>query len=91
MVVSNCFAEIFFDDTFQIQINATFNVARLLGLEAAKRKVKAYVRMQHPFFDTSNNEKDDIKPTGSLGTWWHESMRVLASIEVYSLIFHNLL
>ena len=52
----------------------------MLGLESAKRKVKAYIKIQHPFFDTSS-EKDDIKPTGSLGTWWHESIRALASIE----------
>jgi hypothetical protein len=57
----------------------------MLGLEAAKRKVKAYVRVQHPFFETSSkgvhDEKEDIKPVGTLGIWWHESMRSLASID----------
>ena len=71
------------NDTFQIQINTTFNVARMLGLEAAKRKVKAYIKIQLPFYDTTSvhDERGDIKPSGPLGTWWHESMRVLASIE----------
>ena len=57
----------------------------MLGLEAAKRRVKAYIRVQHPFFETpskgAHDEKEDIKPLGSLGIWWHESMRLLASIE----------
>jgi len=73
------------DRTEMIQITTTFAITRMLGLEAAKRKVKAYVKIQHPFFDTSS-EKDDIKPTGSLGTWWHESMRALASIEELNLV-----
>ena len=60
-------------------------MARLIGLEAARRKVKAYVRLQHPFYDTSEkgsaNEKVDIKPAGTLGIWWHETLRVLGAIE----------
>jgi len=54
-------------------------------LEAAKRKVKAYVRIQHPFYETPSkgvyDEKEDIKPSGTLGMWWHETLRALASIE----------
>jgi hypothetical protein len=59
-------------------------VARLIGLEAARRKVKAYIRLQHPFYDTEKgaaNEKIDIKPAGTLGIWWHETLRVLGAIE----------
>ena len=60
-------------------------MARLIGLEAARRKVKAYVRLQHPFYETPEknaaNEKADIKPVGALGVWWHESLRVLGAIE----------
>jgi hypothetical protein len=63
----------------------TCNVARLIGLEAARRKVKAYVRLQHPFYDTPEkgaaNEEIDIKPAGTLGIWWHEALRVLGAIE----------
>jgi hypothetical protein len=69
----------------QIHINSTFNVSRLIGLEAAKRKVKAYVRPQPPFYTSpekgSHDEKEDIKPVGSIGTWWHETLRALAAIE----------
>lgn len=59
----------------------------MIGLEAAKRKVKAYVRVQQPFYDTSgsskslHNEKEDIKPVDTLGIWWHETLRILAAIE----------
>jgi hypothetical protein len=71
----------------QIQINTTCNVARLIGLEAAKRKVKAYARVQHPFYETSSSskeshdEKEDAKPIGTIGIWWHEALRMLAAIE----------
>jgi hypothetical protein len=81
--------EIRYDRTEMIQINTTFGVVRMLGLEAAKRKVKAYVRVQHPFFETPSkgvHDGKDIKPVGSLGIWWHESMRLLASIEELNLV-----
>jgi hypothetical protein len=61
----------------------------LLALEASKRKVKAYVRIQHPFYETSAkniaSEQDDIKPVETIGIWWHETLRMLASIEGYAL------
>ncbi|KAF8969877.1 hypothetical protein BDZ97DRAFT_1725584 [Flammula alnicola] len=73
-----------------IQISNTFAIARLLGLEAAKRKVKAFVRIQQPFYETSAKhtatEKDDIKPADTIGIWWHESLRMLASIEGLNLV-----
>ncbi len=57
----------------------------MLGTEAAKRKVKAYVRLQMPFYDTASkgsfDEKQDPKPSGTVGTWWHETLRILAGIE----------
>jgi hypothetical protein len=59
----------------------------LIGLEAAKRKVKAYARVQHPFYETStssketHDEKEDAKPVGTIGIWWHETLRMLAAIE----------
>jgi len=56
-----------------------------LGVEAAKRKVKAYVRVQQPFYETSAkhaaSEADDVKPAEAMGVWWHESLRFLASIK----------
>ncbi|KAG6833470.1 hypothetical protein H0H87_006042 [Tephrocybe sp. NHM501043] len=84
--------EIRHDRTEMIQINTTLNVARLIALEAAKLKVKAYVRMQQPFYDTGSSgkathtEKEDIKPLDTLGTWWHETLRVLAAIEDLNLV-----
>ncbi|KAF8201582.1 hypothetical protein BJ912DRAFT_1116493 [Pholiota molesta] len=78
----------------QIQISNTFAVARLLGLEAAKRNVKAYVRIQQPFYETSSKhaalEKDDIKPAETMGIWWHETLRTLASIENLNLVILRL-
>jgi hypothetical protein len=63
----------------------TCQIARLIGLEAARRKVKAYVRLQHPFYDTpekgAHTEKEDIKPSGTIGIWWHETLRMLAAIQ----------
>ncbi|KAF7359382.1 NAD dependent epimerase dehydratase family protein [Mycena sanguinolenta] len=82
--------EVAFDRTEMIQIDRTCQVARLIGLEAAKRKVKAYVRLQHPFYETlskgSHDEKEDIKPLGVAGTWWHETLRMLAAIEDLNLV-----
>ncbi|KIL69580.1 hypothetical protein M378DRAFT_190009 [Amanita muscaria Koide BX008] len=74
----------------QIIINSTCNVARLLGLEAAKRKIKAYIRIQQPFYETakkgSHDEKEDIKPNGAIGTWWHETLRILGAIDDLNLV-----
>jgi hypothetical protein len=73
-----------------IQINMTCQVAKLIGLEAARRKVKAYVRLQHPFYETpekgKHDEKEDIKPSGTIGIWWHETLRILAAIENLNLV-----
>ncbi|KAF5386875.1 hypothetical protein D9615_001683 [Tricholomella constricta] len=84
--------EVRHDRTEMIQINTTCNLARLIGLEAAKRKTKAYVRVQQPFYDTSasskatHTEKEDVKPVDTLGTWWHETLRMLAAIENLNLV-----
>ena len=68
----------------QVQITHTFKIARLIGLEAARRKVAAYVRIQHPFYNCkesgSHDEKEDVKPDGVMGTWWHEALRALGAI-----------
>lgn len=67
-----------------MQISHTFNVARNVGHEASKRRVKAYVRLMQPYYETpekgSHTEKVDIKPLKNIGTWWHESLRALAAI-----------
>ena len=72
---------------FEIQINSTFNIARLIASEAANRDIKAYVRIQHPFCETSSKhaaiEKDDVKPTETNGIWWQETLRALGAIEKY--------
>lgn len=82
-------------DSTQIQINTTLGISRLIGLEAAKHKVKAFVRIQLPFYDTGSSsksqhtEKEDIKPVNTIGIWWHETLRVLAAIEGYgSRVYH---
>lgn len=69
----------------QIAIKLTFTVARIIALEAAKRKVTAYVRLQQPVYESSDkgphDEKEDVKPVKPLDVWWHETLRMLASIE----------
>ncbi|KAF8894411.1 NAD-P-binding protein [Infundibulicybe gibba] len=83
--------EVRHDRTEMIQITTTFRVAQIIGLEAAKRNVKAYIRLQQPFYETPNNkvpndEKVDVKPAGTLGIWWHETIRMLAAIENLNLV-----
>jgi hypothetical protein len=67
----------------------TANIARMIGAEAEKRNVKAYVRLQMPFYDTGKKpavESDDVKPfDGPIGVWWHESLRILAAMERYDI------
>lgn len=69
----------------QVHIQQTMHVARLLGEEAARREVKAYIRVTHSYYETpekgAHDEKETIKPVGVRGIWWHEATRVLASIE----------
>lgn len=80
----------------QIQINTTCQVSRMIALEAAKRNVKAYVRLQLPFYECSSkgshDEKENAKPSGTIGIWWHETLRMLAAIDecVFTLwLFHT--
>jgi hypothetical protein len=69
----------------QVQIKHTCNIARLIGEEAARRSVKAYVRLQQPWYESSDkgshSEQEDVKPSDVIGTWWHESLRMLGAIE----------
>ncbi|THV07857.1 hypothetical protein K435DRAFT_772217 [Dendrothele bispora CBS 962.96] len=82
--------EVRHDRTEMIQINTTCKISRSLALEAAKRKVKAYIRLQLPFYETSgkgtHDEKDDPQPEGTIGTWWHETLRMLSAIEDLNLV-----
>ncbi|EAU88398.2 hypothetical protein CC1G_05164 [Coprinopsis cinerea okayama7 len=86
--------EVRYDRTEVIQYNTTYCVARMLGLEAAKRKIKAYVRIQQSFYETSSkgpqDEKEDAKPAGVAGTWWHETLRGLGAIEDLNLVILRL-
>lgn len=72
----------------QIAIKTTFTVARNVALEAAKQNVKAYVRLQQPVYDTSDkgslDEKEDVTPVRAVDIWWHETLRMLASIEKWA-------
>ncbi|KAF9262204.1 hypothetical protein L218DRAFT_1042950 [Marasmius fiardii PR-910] len=77
------------DRTDMIQVNTTCNVSKSLGQEAAKREVKAYIRVTLPFYETPNKEptsEKDIKPHGTIGTWWHETLRVVGAIEDLNLV-----
>ncbi|KAG2115193.1 uncharacterized protein F5147DRAFT_676559 [Suillus discolor] len=82
--------EISHDRSEVIAIKLTFNVARIIGLEAARRKVNAYVRLQQPVYETSDkgphDEKEDVKPVRPLDVWWHETLRMLASIDDLPLV-----
>ncbi|EJF65716.1 hypothetical protein BD309DRAFT_944311 [Dichomitus squalens] len=82
--------EIGWDRPEGIQVGHTFKIARQIGLEAAKRQVKAYVRIQHPFYNCkesgNHDEKAEVKPEGVVGTWWHETLRALGAIEDLNLV-----
>ncbi|KDQ60617.1 hypothetical protein JAAARDRAFT_555570 [Jaapia argillacea MUCL 33604] len=82
--------EVRHDRPEKVHINHTFQVARLIGLEAARRNVKAYVRLQQPFYTIpekgTHDEKEDIKPLGAVGIWWHETLRALAAIQDLNLV-----
>ncbi|KAH8117226.1 hypothetical protein DFH11DRAFT_1573837 [Phellopilus nigrolimitatus] len=82
--------EVRHDRPDMVQIQQTVNISRLLGEEAARRGVKAYVRVTQPFYDTpekgSHDEKESVKPAGVRGVWWHETLRVLADIENLNLV-----
>ncbi|CAE6432678.1 unnamed protein product [Rhizoctonia solani] len=89
--VFDCTGELSYMREDPVQIDFTATIAHLIGTEAARRKVKAYVRLTLPFYDTSpekviHEEKDKIKPLGVRGTWWHETLRILASIEGLNLV-----
>ncbi|PFH49119.1 hypothetical protein AMATHDRAFT_63842 [Amanita thiersii Skay4041] len=78
------------DRTEAIFINNTCNVARLLGLEAARRNIKAYIRIHQPFYETpkkaAQDGKDEVKPEGTIGVWWHEALRMLAAVPDLNLV-----
>ncbi|KZT03520.1 uncharacterized protein LAESUDRAFT_729108 [Laetiporus sulphureus 93-53] len=82
--------EIQWDRPEAVQINNTLRVARHIGTEAARRGVAAYVRMMLPFYECkekgTHDEKEDVKPDGVLGTWWHETLRTLGAIDGLNLV-----
>ncbi|KAI0064703.1 NAD-P-binding protein [Artomyces pyxidatus] len=86
--------DVSYDRPEEVQINHTLNVARIVGEEAAKRKVKVYVRVQLPWYECpekgSHDEKEEIKTVGAIGTWWHESLRYLGGIEDLNLVIIRL-
>lgn len=73
--------------SIQVHIANTFHVARCLGLEASKRKVKAYVRFVPAIYQTlergSHDEKEAITPFGNIGKWTHEALRALGNMAAY--------
>jgi len=89
--VFDCTGEVRYDRPEVFQIDQTALIVHSLGQEAARRKVKAYVRLQPPFYDstsdkTPHTEKDQLKPQGSRGIWWHEALRMLASVKDLNLV-----
>lgn len=77
-----------------MHIEQTALPAYLIGQEANKRKVKAYVRHTTPYYQTSldktaHSETDMIKPSDPVGTWYHEALRILANFEEYLFLFLN--
>ncbi|KAH9951280.1 hypothetical protein B0H21DRAFT_684947 [Amylocystis lapponica] len=82
--------EIQWDRPEKVQIASTLKVARSIGLEAARRKVTAYVRVQHPYYDYKEkgptDETAEFKVDGLLDAWWHETLRALGAIEDLNLV-----
>ena len=52
----------------KIHVEHTFNISRLCALEAAKRKVKAYVRLQQPCYDCP--EKGELERSNIGSAIW---------------------
>ncbi|KAF8580694.1 hypothetical protein K439DRAFT_1648132 [Ramaria rubella] len=74
-----------------MHIEQTALPAYLLGREASKRNVKAYVRITTPFYQTSldktvHDESEVIKPVDPVGTWYHEALRILANFQDLNLV-----
>ena len=95
-IVFDCTGEIRFERSNDHHLAQTAKVAQLLGKEAARRQVGAYVRLAHPFYNTSTSDKpskekdrekgltkenDAVKPVGVRGYWWHEALRALGAIQ----------
>ncbi|KAF9452842.1 NAD(P)-binding protein [Macrolepiota fuliginosa MF-IS2] len=82
--------EVWGDRSEEILISLTCHTARLIGEEAARQKVKAYVRIHHPYYKTSakgpQDEKSEVLPWSVIGTWWHETLRILGAIEGLNLV-----
>ncbi|KAG8799655.1 hypothetical protein FRC16_004646 [Serendipita sp. 398] len=81
------------DRPAEVQIAQTFSVSLLIGKEAAKHSIKAYVRSLSSYYDHDTEKKsyteddpDGWTPLGVRGTWWHESVRALASIPNLPLV-----
>ncbi|KAF9518915.1 hypothetical protein BS47DRAFT_1370918 [Hydnum rufescens UP504] len=69
--------EIRYDRSDEIHLSQTTKLVQILGLEAAKRKVRAY---------GVSSERDPIPPAGVRGYWWHEAARALAAIPDLNLV-----
>jgi len=82
--------EVWSERSEEIIINLTCYTAKLIGEEAARQKVKAYVRIHQPYYRTPgkgpHDEKDETEPWGVIGTWWHETIRILAAIDGLNLV-----
>lgn len=68
----------------ELHIEQTASPAFFIGREAARRNVKAYVRLTPPFYQTTlekvaHKEDEVIKPSDTAGTWYHEALRILAN------------
>ncbi|KAG8899046.1 hypothetical protein FRB99_006963 [Tulasnella sp. 403] len=88
--VFDCTGDTTFDRPNEIQRDHTAKLAYSLGQEAARRNVKAYVRVTGPYYDFPNDkkadEKENPKPKGVRGVWWHAALRMLAGIENLNLV-----
>ncbi|GJJ11992.1 hypothetical protein Clacol_006230 [Clathrus columnatus] len=74
-----------------LHIEQTATPAFFIGREAAKRGVKAYVRITPPYYQTAlektaHQESDVIKPSEPVGTWYHEALRILANFPDLNLV-----
>jgi len=84
---------ILYDRPSSVQIAHTFKVALTIAQEAAKRQVKAYIRILGPFYNHNDNQKrpkeEDEKgwrPWGKRGVWWLEMVRAIGSVPNLPLV-----
>ncbi|BGP14227.1 hypothetical protein JCM10213_005882 [Rhodosporidiobolus nylandii] len=78
-----------------VHLERTLRLALLLGQDAVKHKVGAYLRLLQPFYKLKEEKKGGkvgakgaapAEPWGTMAGWWHEAARGLAKMDGLNLV-----